>query len=161
MGRRLSTVAEQNMEREGITDAEQLVTDFSEGIATSPKGLRMPSLQSHPTLARTPSHLLPEDLRVEDGVLITEVQHEDERMGHDESEADFVDDPTEYEEHRPEGAEYDTDLDNEGNSVLFSSQSATSNKRTSRAALKKEKTEKQEKRLTIHNVSCKSSFQTS
>lgn len=116
------------MEGEGLTDTEQLITDFSQGVATSPKGLRMPSLQARPTLVRTPSHLLPEDLRVEEeGVLITEVQQEDERIKHDQGEANLMDDPPEEEEPRPEGAEYDTDLDNEGNIRTLVKQTNTSN----------------------------------
>jgi len=67
-------------------------------------------------LARTPSHLLAEDLSAEEeGVLITEVQHEVERVEDGGSETDFIDDPAEGEARRLDGAEYDTDLENEGN----------------------------------------------
>ena len=109
-------MAEQRTDGEELIDTEQLITDFSQGVAISPKGLRMPSLQSHPTLARTPSHLLAEDLSAEEeGVLITEVQHEVERVEDGGSDTDFIDDPAEGEARRLDGAEYDTDLENEGN----------------------------------------------
>ena len=86
----------------------------------SPKGLRMPSLQVRPTMVRTPSHLLPEDIRLdqeEDGVLITELQHEGVEGEEAEQHAGFSEHPQETEEEeeeRPEGAEYDTDLEDEG-----------------------------------------------
>ncbi|KAK7103733.1 leucine-rich repeat-containing protein 74B-like [Littorina saxatilis] len=139
-GRRLSTVTEQrtegettraphhdeSMEGDATNNPEQHSENYG-GQLTSAKGTRMPSLHSQPTLARTPSHLLPEDLR-EDGVLITELQHDDTaryegeeeelrdlREGEIEEgqEQEEEEEEEEEEEPKPEGAEYDTDLENE------------------------------------------------
>ncbi|XP_076464233.1 uncharacterized protein LOC143296277 [Babylonia areolata] len=119
LGRRLSTVTEQNAENEMLTVGDgdpHLITDLHpDDDITSPKGLRMPSLQARPTLVRTPSHLMPEDVEEGEGVLITEVHHEEEEEGQvfgGEGE-EQTEEEEEEEEPRPEGAEYDTDLETE------------------------------------------------
>ncbi|KAL8619683.1 hypothetical protein ACOMHN_019738 [Nucella lapillus] len=124
-GRRLSTVTEQNTENDSgpvpagggdPDDGTDLITDLrhDDDVTSPTKGLRMPSLQARPTLVRTPSHLM----REEEGVLITEVHHEEQEEeeegvygGEEEEQVEPEEEEEEEEEVRPEGAEYDTDLE--------------------------------------------------